>query len=488
MNKSPLSLILIALILVSSAAVITMNFVNAQTGTNVTGIIYSNSTWTQANSPYTLTGNVLVNNGVTLTIQAGTTVNLGGYYIEVNGTLQAIGTSSNEITFNGISGGYITFDQYATNWIESTGTGCIIAYSTLNCDPTGYGGASINIQNTSPKIINCVITDTSGYGIMNGWVGQGGQTSDSPIILNNIITGGIESSGNASISGNTIFGGITTMIDRIINNLICSGGISVYGNCVIQNNTIMNSQIGISGPWQGYFVNPPSSAIAYNNIYSNTKYNFQSYSNLNINATYNWWGTADTQAINQTIYDFKNNFNFGNISFIPFLSTPNPQAPTYITASALTGGSISPNGIIGLSYGGSQTFTITPNIGYHIADVLVNGTSAGAVSAYPLQNVNGATTISATFAPNPTPTPTAGHTANPTSSPIGSPTASPTSSSTASTPTVTPTDSSPTLSSPTPTVPEIPLLLTVLTLFISVSIGVLVIARKRKTGKTAYRV
>ena len=61
-----------------------------------------------------------------------------------------------------------------------------------------------------------------------------------------------------------------------------------------------------------------------------------------INATYNWWGTTDTQAINQTIHDFKNNFNLGIVSFVHFLITPNSQAPSLNTPISTPNPSISP--------------------------------------------------------------------------------------------------------------------------------------------------
>jgi hypothetical protein len=58
-----------------------------------------------------------------------------------------------------------------------------------------------------------------------------------------------------------------------------------------------------------------------------------------------------------------------------------------ITATAGTNGSISPSGVLGVRSGDSQTFTISPNIGYSIADVLVDGVSVGAVSTYTFTNV-----------------------------------------------------------------------------------------------------
>ena len=72
--------------------------------------------------------------------------------------------------------------------------------------------------------------------------------------------------------------------------------------------------------------------------------------------------------------------------------------PTHsVTASAQTGGSITPNGTLQLAEGVDQTFTITPQTGYHIADVLVDGSSAGAVASYTFANITGDHTITATF-------------------------------------------------------------------------------------------
>jgi hypothetical protein len=49
-----------------------------------------------------------------------------------------------------------------------------------------------------------------------------------------------------------------------------------------------------------------------------------------------------------------------------------------ITASAGTGGTISPVGPVAVVDGGNQLFTITPGAGYKMADVLVDGVSVGA--------------------------------------------------------------------------------------------------------------
>ncbi len=69
-----------------------------------------------------------------------------------------------------------------------------------------------------------------------------------------------------------------------------------------------------------------------------------------------------------------------------------------ITASAEPNGSISPSGAVSVNYGADQTFTITPDTGYHVADVLVDGSSVGAVTSYPFTNVIAPHTIVASFA------------------------------------------------------------------------------------------
>jgi len=71
-----------------------------------------------------------------------------------------------------------------------------------------------------------------------------------------------------------------------------------------------------------------------------------------------------------------------------------------ITASAGANGVISPAGTTTVNYGATPTYTITPNTGYHVIDVLVNGTSVGAITTYTFPAITSDKTISATFAIN----------------------------------------------------------------------------------------
>ncbi len=68
-----------------------------------------------------------------------------------------------------------------------------------------------------------------------------------------------------------------------------------------------------------------------------------------------------------------------------------------ITATAGTGGSINPSGNVVVNCGADQTFTITPDAGYRIEDVVVDGQSVGAVNSYTFTNVTSNHTIQASF-------------------------------------------------------------------------------------------
>lgn len=84
-----------------------------------------------------------------------------------------------------------------------------------------------------------------------------------------------------------------------------------------------------------------------------------------------------------------------------------PVAIYTITASAGSGGSITPSGALVLSRGMSQTYSIAPAAGYRIASVTVNGVSVGAVATYTFSSISASHTITASFTPaTTTPTPT----------------------------------------------------------------------------------
>lgn len=72
-----------------------------------------------------------------------------------------------------------------------------------------------------------------------------------------------------------------------------------------------------------------------------------------------------------------------------------------ITATAGPHGSISPSGVVPVDFGGSKTFTITPDPGYHVARLMVDDDLLAPASSYTFTNIMANHTISASFDVNP---------------------------------------------------------------------------------------
>jgi len=78
-------------------------------------------------------------------------------------------------------------------------------------------------------------------------------------------------------------------------------------------------------------------------------------------------------------------------------NTPPPPTTFTITASASSGGSISPSGNVSVKQGASQSFSIAANSGFTVSSVTVDGASQGAITSFTFSNVQANHTISATF-------------------------------------------------------------------------------------------
>lgn len=235
MSKKRLSAAVVGLVfLLSFFASLYPIKVHASTESN--GIIGSDTTWTKANSPYLLTGNVLIDEGVTLTIEAGNTVQLGNYYIMVNGTLNARGTMVDRIQF---VGGSIAFTVQSGSWNETTGSGSIIE----NADLTTTSLSALS----GPKISNCSILRISAGGstlLINSKVTDSVSASDSSSILHNEINGGLNVNpllNPPTVSYNTISGGLFvsggSSTPEISHNDI-TGGASIGGPDLVFHNSI----------------------------------------------------------------------------------------------------------------------------------------------------------------------------------------------------------------------------------------------------------
>jgi hypothetical protein len=90
-------------------------------------------------------------------------------------------------------------------------------------------------------------------------------------------------------------------------------------------------------------------------------------------------------------------YTFANISSNHSITATFTILTFTLTSQSGFGGSVSPEGNITVNYGTSRTFTIVPNTGYIISDVIVDNVSSGPVASYTFNNITGNHTISANF-------------------------------------------------------------------------------------------
>jgi hypothetical protein len=371
--KAPFAFVLIAIMLSTFGLVCNLPYGLAATnGTNVNGSITKNTTWTLANSPYNITGNVTVNSGVTLTIQPGVEMISKNKYglgvngqdgifeasLTVEGTLVAVGDNNNPIIFNDTT---ITFSNSSIGWNPQANSGSMIK----RCF---FEDADVKLD-SSPKIdSNLFSGSTYSNGITTGGESTIYINGGSPVVSNNYMTNNsmqgsygwsgdydidITNGNNATIIGNVIADGMFGIsvdypiagfsfdsfsgTSNIENNLITNNkGAGI--NCgasfplIMVNNMITQNYVGLD---LGAFSS--KSIIANNNIYNNTGIfdnvdrsvvlSSDSSQPVAVNASNNWWGTTDITAIGQPINNVPKTQNLGVVNFEPILSSP-AVAPT----------------------------------------------------------------------------------------------------------------------------------------------------------------
>ena len=180
---------------------------------------------TKANSPYLMTDNVLVPSGETLVIDPGVEIQINGaYYIQVEGTLTAVGTADERIKIYGIADG-------ADKWLGFkilNDNGSKIAYADISGLYDGIQGYC-DIDNS---IITAADASSSYYGYA---LGSRNKRKD----LYGSVT-------NSNISGK-IFASLT----NVMNNAISSDVISLFASESIFNNEFSGT---LSGAVSGFSI------------------------------------------------------------------------------------------------------------------------------------------------------------------------------------------------------------------------------------------
>ncbi|OQX79639.1 MAG: hypothetical protein B6D61_03200 [Bacteroidetes bacterium 4484_249] len=152
---------------ISLIAISTSIFAQTPVNGNQTG------TWTAANSPYQVTGEILVPGGQTLTIEAGVEVDFQGHYkFTVQGNLQALGTETDSIFF--------TTENQTTGWggIRFDGSDgisnlsyCRIEYGKTSGNYPDIHGGGMALLTSDAVVSNCVFADNEATGNDDGMGG-----------------------------------------------------------------------------------------------------------------------------------------------------------------------------------------------------------------------------------------------------------------------------------------------------------------------------
>jgi hypothetical protein len=136
--------------------------------TNVGGEISSNTTWDTTGNPYIVSVDILVDQGITLTINPGVVVKFDtGRSMLIRGTLRAIGDSIHRITFTSNAANpkpgdwaYIQFDNEATTYDSVAQSGCVISYSNIEYAgrfTSTYSNRVIGFLNIYPLLEHIII-------------------------------------------------------------------------------------------------------------------------------------------------------------------------------------------------------------------------------------------------------------------------------------------------------------------------------------------
>jgi Big-like domain-containing protein len=121
--------------------------------------------------------------------------------------------------------------------------------------------------------------------------------------------------------------------------------------------------------------------------------------------------------VDGTLLPGATSYTFANVSADHYINAYFADETFTLTTSSGTNGAITPAGAVPALYGTASTFTITPDAGYQIASLVVDGVTLPAAASYTFTSITGNHTIGATFTNNFTISATAG--ANGAISPAG---------------------------------------------------------------------
>jgi hypothetical protein len=337
----------------------------------VGGVIGVDTTWTTGRT-YVVTQDILVANAVTLTIEPGVTVKAdGAHTMQINGTLIAIGTPSQKITFEGTAvafagtpavydqeGNYLGGSTMQFARVSGTRIGVLIssspfvAYSTI----TGNSDMGVYVTGGSPVLKGNTI---SYNGCTRGGIICGG---GDPLIEGNLVTHncninhgdtGPGISGCSRIIGNVVtfnyannpchagFGAGVSRGDWVVGNLIANnfsfqdycyygGSAGISGHTVMSNTIYGNWTRGSGKVVAGGIWAMGGGTVSGNNLVGNSAPDLYNASADSLDASGNWWDTTNLDVISQRIWDYYDDWSLEPVTFTPILLSPNTGAPAFL--------------------------------------------------------------------------------------------------------------------------------------------------------------
>jgi hypothetical protein len=357
------------------------SFLQLSAQTTVNGGIYQNTTWTATGSPYLMTGSMVVFPGVTLTIEPGVEVlvtpdysfNTGNLrYLEIRGTLVAIGTEAAPIVFKttdasilgqqtwyginikGSQGGNVQLDRFRLHdsfyGIANDITQPGVSYNWTNCQ---FKNNNYGIQLNADLIYNNCLFENNGVG-QAAQILYGSLTAENCQFINNFCS--FTWSNNISVNnclfqgnGNNIVGspGIITNCQFIDNDfglaeayghtiqncyfegngvaIDNSGGANISNSTfdsntlavrlgdasTLTNNIITNNGVGVAV----LAYSPTSTLIENNTICYNTDYNLQNLTDKNFQVNANCFCSQDSTYIENLILDGYDDITRGLVNY-----------------------------------------------------------------------------------------------------------------------------------------------------------------------------
>ncbi len=201
--------------------------------TIVGGEITTDTTWTLAGSPYILqTQNVTVRDNVTLTIEPGVTVEINaGRGLWVYGTLLAVGTPAQPITFTRMTGATGAWGQVQIGGgtVNGDSNGSQISYATI--EGGGTGAQMLYVYNSAATLDHLTVRNSSTRGLYATGVPAGSTLSwDTGTVTGNGWEGVYVYTGRVALSNLTVMDNVGDGVE------ISSADDSQLLNSTVQDN------------------------------------------------------------------------------------------------------------------------------------------------------------------------------------------------------------------------------------------------------------